>query len=138
MLGYQKLKKKRQTFYPYLRLGVARRPDSFIHCMERIFNDRYDGSSLKQKIAFVDEAKTKISQMHLEIAKQEMFDVSRDTIEFDLLSETQYIDPGKYISLAQLYYKCNIMLFVITEKIQESNIVIPRHSESYLLKKFNR
>lgn len=138
MTNLKKIKKKRQEFYPFLRYGVLKRPDSFIHCLERAFNPRYDRSIYENKLQLVRDAKYLMCKQGLSVGKQELFDMSDANIIMSLQSDDQYLDPGKYVSLAQKYYKCNIMIFVISEKIQESDIVIPRSSQSYLMRHFNK
>jgi hypothetical protein len=138
MSEIKKIKKKRQEFFPFLRYGVLKRPDSFFHCLEHTFNNGYSRGNIDQRIQMVNVAKKNVSNMeYLSIGKQELFDMSDETIRETLQTEDFYIDPGRYISLAQEYYKCNIIIFTISEQEPESDIVIPHTSQSYLIKTLN-
>jgi hypothetical protein len=68
------------------------------------------------------------------IAKQELYDYSDVTIAEFLKDKNQYVDPSLYISLVQIYYGCNIFLYVVDSLNPDGNIVIPHHSQAYLLR----
>lgn len=139
MSGIKKIKKKRQSFFPFLRYGVIKRADSFFHCLEQTFNPNYSKITYDQKIQIVNKSKEEICNMkYLSVGKQELYDMSEETIKETLRTEDFYIDPGRYISLAQEFYKCNIIVFAISEQKQESDIVIPNSSRSYLIKRIDR
>ena len=131
-LGIEKITKSRQTFYPILRYAPLRRPDSFIHCLERAFNPAYPSFTTEEAKEAVMEVRNKWSLLNLAIAKQELYDFSdRETVGV-LLDPNQYIPPENFISLAQMYYDCNIFLYIVDKLHPNGDIVIPRHSQAYL------
>lgn len=133
----KKIKKGKQEFYPILRHGVVGSPDSFLHCMERAFNNKYLMLPQEEKKNRILKIRDELSKLNFSIAKQELYNYSNDEIKKILKDPNSYIDPDCFISLAQQYYDCNIFLFYVTEKSPDGNIVIPKHSQAYLFREID-
>lgn len=131
---YENIQYYDKNILPLLTYGVLHSPDSFIHCLERAFNPEYKTLNLKDKISQVKTIRRKWAGMNFSIAKQELYDFSREDIINLLSSEEHYIDPAMFISLASEYYNCNIFLYEISSKHPHGCVVIPRFSQAYLLK----
>jgi len=130
-LEVKKIIRGRQTIYPVLRHGVMHSPDSFIHCLERTFNNRYVSVNPDDKKNMVMTVRKKMIPL-ISLGRQELYDYSNDDVKRMLEDPTQYIDPLKFISIAEEYYKCNIFMYVISEKSPNGDIAIPNHSQAYL------
>jgi len=134
-LQIEKIAKGRQSIYPFLRHGVLPGPDSFIHCLERTFNMRYTSSVSEDKRKIVMAVRKKIStSSSLILGRQEMYDYTSQTIKDMLLDPQQYIDPKRWVNIISSHYKCNIFLYVVDSQNINGNVVIPNHSQAYLLK----
>jgi hypothetical protein len=139
-LQIEKIKKGRQTIYPFLRHGVLPGPDSFIHCLERAFNARYAASVAEDKRDLVMQIRNTIagsgttSGGPLILGRQELYDFTIDATRTMLLDPQQYIDPRRWVSVMSAHYKCNIFLYVVDSQNPNGNIVVPNNSQAYLLK----
>nr|QBK85592.1 MAG: early transcription factor large subunit-like protein [Marseillevirus LCMAC101] len=132
--GYKNIQYYDKSTPPLLTYGVLHEPDSFIHCLERAFNDDYETLDRKEKLKRVKNIRKAWANMNFSIAKQELYDYSQKDIVKFLKTEENYIDPSMFVSLASEYYKCNIFLYEINNKHPHGCVVIPRFSQAYLLK----
>lgn len=132
-LKLKKASKGKQEFYPILRYGVSETPDSFIHCLERVFNSSYSTMSIKKRGERVMDVRRKIAEWpSFNIGRQEAFDYTDDTIRDILEDSNMYIDPDLFISILQTHYKCNIFLYAVDTDNPNGSVVIPKYSQAYL------
>ena len=132
MLGVEKVTKGNQSFYPYLRFGVMKSPDSFLHCMEAAFEKTYSRMSRDEKTSSVLKVRAAMANGDLEVGRQELYDMKVDEIKKVMLDQAYYIAPETFVSIAQAYYKCNIMIYVVDPDHPDGDIVLPRNSQAYL------
>ncbi len=138
-VGYEKIELKRKVFSPLLRYGVAKGPDSFVHCLERATNKNYDSMNLEEKKIKVKEVLAELSEEsdeYLVVCKQEMYDYTYDEIRDHLRDEDAYINPNMYINIFCKYYDCNIVIFEVNENNPDGKVSIPRYSIVHLSYKF--
>jgi hypothetical protein len=117
------------------RHGVARGPDSFVHCLVKIFDENYDSQNLENKRKIVGKTLKKLSgynDSYFTITKQEMYDYEYSEIKSHLSTKGAYIDPDMYINLFSKHYNCNIVLVKVDEFSEDGDIVIPRHAIVHL------
>ena len=131
--GYKELEKGKQSILPILRYGVIESPDSFLHCLEKAFNARYSSLGKTGMINAVNNVREKMALIDSSVARQELYDYSDNAIRNMLLEKESYLDPGMWVRLAELYYKCNIFIYQISEKYPNGAVVIPRFSQAHLL-----
>lgn len=132
-LKLKKVSKGKQEFYPILRYGVSETPDSFVHCLEKVFNPSYSSLSVKKREEQVMKVRKRISEWpSFGIAKQEAFDYTDDTLRDILNDPNMYIDPDLFVSILQMHYKCNIFLYSVDAENPNGSVVIPRNSQAYL------
>lgn len=136
-LGLKKVIKGKQKFYPILRHGVSETPDSFVHCLEKVFNPKYSSMNSKKQDARVMEVRREVADLPLNISKQETFDYTNDELVNILNDPDRYIDPDLFVSIFQKYYNCNIFLYVVNEENLNGSVVIPRHSQAYLTREID-
>lgn len=135
MSDIKMIKKGKDMVYPIARLGVVPSPDSFIHCMERIFNADYLHRNVADRKYSVSKVRKEIANWsNFSIGKQELYDFTYSETKQYLLEEDSYIDPTMFISLIQKYYKCNIILFKIDKDNPNGAFQLPRYSQAYLMK----
>jgi hypothetical protein len=131
-LGIEKVTRGKQTFYPILRYSVIPSADSIIHCMERAFNPSYVSLTTQEKKALVFGRREELAELNLSVAKQELYDYSRDDIREMLLDENEYLAPELFIGLLQKHYECNIFIYLVDKTHPNGEIVIPHNSQAYL------
>lgn len=137
-MGLKKTRKGKQEFYPILRHGVAETPDSFVHCLERVFNPEYTSYTQKKRNDKVMKVRKTIAESDsFSIAKQEMFDYTEEAIKDILNDSDRYVDPDLFVSIFQKHYKCNIFLYLVNAENPNGAIVIPRHSQAHLQREIN-
>ena len=134
-LGIEKISKGKKTFYPILRFGVFSSPDSFIHCLERAFNEEYIDASLQQRKLLASKVKNKLLENNrFAYSKQELYSLSYKTAMEYLSDSNYYIDPDLWVEAASIYYDCNIFLYKIDSQTPNGEIVIPKYSQAYLFR----
>jgi hypothetical protein len=128
-----------QNIHPILRHSVLQTVDSFFHCLERVFNPSYLYANTETRKRMVTDVRTTIAGWKdFGIAKQELYDYSDESIREMLLDPSYYLAPEEFISLAKKYYKTNIFIYVWDPQDNvDGDIVLPRHSQAYLGKKFD-
>lgn len=134
-LKIEKINKGKQEIYPLLRRGVAQSPDSFIHCVEAAMKPELYSiiPSPEEAKKYIMKVRNDISEkIPLEIGAQELYDMYPEDIRSELLDESAYIAPEKYISILQYYYKCNIFMYVVDEDHPFGEILHPRSKDVYL------
>lgn len=142
-LQIEKITKGKRSIYPFLRHGVLSSPDSFFHCLERIFNPRYISSVAEDKRKIVMTARntmlgTSSTKSNIFISgRQELYNYTQTEIRDMLLDPQQYIDPKRWVGVASAYYECNIFLYVVDSQNPNGNVVIPDNSQAYLLKEID-
>jgi len=136
--GYKEEQRGNKVTVPILRLGVLKSPDSFFHCLEKVFNPRYSSMRKDEREQRIIKVRKEMSMMDYEVAKQQLYDYSDEEIKEELLDIGSYIDPNKWIQLAEEYYKCNIFLYQMDSQHPNGCISIPRSSQAYLSPKFIR
>jgi hypothetical protein len=134
IIGMQKIKKKNQKTYPFLRYGVEATPDSFFHCMERAFGKNYISAdeSNRKKIVMQRREQMAANSRLLAYSKQELFDYSFDQIRGMLLDKNAYLAPEKFVSMAEKEYDKNIIMFKTGPKTPDGEILLPASSGPYL------
>jgi len=137
LINIEDVDRQKEKVFPIMRYGVLESPDSFIHCLERVFNKKYNSSSNTEKIQFVKNVRKELSKMNFAYAKQELYDFSDTDVKNYLLEEKSYIDPSLFVSLLELKYKCNILMFKVNKEYQNGSIQIPRYSKVHLARKIN-
>ena len=131
-LGIEKVTRGKQDFYPILRHGVISAPDSFIHCLERAFNPRYNSLTVQEKKDQVETVRVELANSNLNIGRQELYDYPSFDIKEMLLDPNEYIAPELFVSLVQQYYNCNIFIYVMDTSHPNGDVVIPRNSQAFL------
>lgn len=131
--GYKEIDRNGKMILPILRYGVMDAPDSFLHCLEKAFNSRYTSMNREERIKTVRNVRERMSEMNFAVAKQELYDYSNSDIAEILLSN-DYLDPGYWVRLAEVYYDCNIFLYQRDDEYPNGAVIIPRFSKAYLLR----
>jgi hypothetical protein len=110
------------------RLGMIRDKRSFLHCILWALKDKKYLLSLKNNTYndYLNEIQQKMKEIHPEILKQEMYDVTLKNISARTQNSNIFIDPALFFRLYEEYFQLNI--FVFTKDEQENGIMeIPRH-----------
>jgi hypothetical protein len=128
---------KKESYSPILRYGMRESPDSFIHCLELVFNPEYLDMSLNDREARVMEVKRNLSQLPSEIGKQELFRFNRNDLIAYLNTPDSYISPEVFVELLEFYYRCNIILMVEDKDHPYGDIVLPKTTNVYLTRKMD-
>jgi len=118
--GYDKIYGEKENLYPFQRYGIAPSPNSFLFCMERIFNDNYSLLSparLEEKIKVV---KREMTEMNLELVKQHFPYDNYEYIKKTLLTQI-YFDPNLFKELVEEYYSRKTGLRCAIHIIQSDN-----------------
>lgn len=144
ILGYQRFHKPPDLdIYPVLRHGVLWTPDSFLHCLERAFNNDYVNLDNSQRRERILEVRNEMAEVQFAIAKQELYDYSDAEIRNILGDPLSYINPDMFVTLVQKYYgerigePVQIFLFEVDAEHPDGEIVIPRYSQAYLLREYS-
>lgn len=137
--GVENITYKGEDTLPYIRVGVIHSPDSFIHCLQTAFNKQYVKYNIQDRIDDIMTVRRSIAEDDalLYYGKQELYNYSINDIKKILLDSDQYIDPLLFVSVCELYYGCNIFLYVRNELYPNGNIQIPNHSQVYLQRNKN-
>ena len=136
--GYYNIDDKRKNFTPFVRHGVIRGPDSFVHALEKALNPLYTEVSIHDKKSMVRSTLQKIAKMdNFAIAKQELFDWDDESIRSHLIDPGSYIDPDLFLKMFENYYNCNIILFQVDKQTPGGDLVIPRHNIVHLHRKLD-
>lgn len=134
--------KKKNKHYPYLRYGIVESPHSFILALEAATNfDNYSTTIDSDRGVMVQKA---IEGMVAKFpaGKQELYDISFERLQRNLIKQwsedpNRYLEPSVFVSLAEAYYKVNIVLFTMeTSGFLDDEFLIPRHTEACLPKKY--
>ena len=131
--GYEDINYGTKTALPILRYGVMEAYDSFLHCMERVFNARYVSMKRTERIKAVRTIRDKMSKMNTAIVRQELYDYTDNDIQ-DIMGGDGYLDPGMWIRMAEVYYNCNIFIYQVDEQYPDGAVLIPRFSQAHLLR----
>lgn len=111
--------------YSYKRKGVIMSPTSIKKSLLRaVFLSVLDLNNQT-----VEPSLTELSNFWY-LAKQELYDMTRDEIKAHILDDDMYLDPSMYISLLEGYFRCNIYVF------NKDGMVLPRFKNGYY--KFER
>lgn len=140
LLDYKSIKTKNKISTPFFRLGVVHSPESFVHCLERAFNEEYINLSLQNKHDRVNFVLNKISKEnddYFVVSKQELYDYSYDDVRNYFKKRGAYIDPDMFINIFAIYYNCNIVVFNKNKKYPNGELATPRNSITYLQYKPN-
>jgi hypothetical protein len=131
-------KKKGRDNYPYIRYGVMESPRSFFHCMEVATGSkvyfRAAGDSQKEKV--VDQAIEKMLDFY-PVGAQQFFDEYIGRLKRDLLKNPiSYLEPSKWVTLAEKYYHVNVVLVQNDEEdYLGGEFLYPRASKALLPKR---
>ncbi len=136
--GYEEIEIGKQSVIPVFRFGVISAPDSFLHCLEKVFNPRYSSLNDEKKIQQVIDIRKFLSETNFAVAKQELYDYTDKNIQNILLENNTYIDPRLFIRLVEVYYKCNIFIYQIDNNNPDGTVVTPRFSQAYLRQKIDQ
>ena len=115
----------------YLRYGVHRNVNSFIHCIFVAFQYR-DYILAKDKEQFVSNfRKNLLNYVYPEVLKQEMYDMSYDMIK-EYIQGDYFFDPLLFYRAFEEMFQCNIYITHLNEidrttKKEQSLIYVPRH-----------
>ena len=133
--GYEYIEYFDRKTVPLLCTGVINSSDSFIHCLEYAFNEKYKLSNKIRRIEQVNKVREEWTNMkNYNLAKQELYDYSKEEIKNILSDKQQFIDPSMFISIAENYYDCNIFLYEISEENLNGKVGLPRFSQFYLFR----
>ncbi len=116
-----------------LRLGVVKSPSSFIHCMGRALDPKYIEMDNDKRKKYVEKVRKDIASNNFSVGKQELFDLTNREIKGILIDFKQYLKPRWFVSLVSKYYGCNIFLYTQSSKYPLGDILIPRHTQAYLM-----
>lgn len=104
----------------YYRKGVERTKNSFLSCLLSAFNKSTTNlKRIRERMASREFAAT---------CKQELFDCSVDDIISKLKNENEYLDPKLFLHLLEIYFDCNIFLFVPDDN---GKLILPKHIKGY-------
>ena len=127
--------------YNYYRKGVSTigSPNSFLECCLQLFDKDFQESfgpgveTTRELInEFVIAKRTELAnESNLESIRQENYEYSVEEIRANILDQSNYFDPNRYIKLLENLYKVNIVLFSRIDQ-QDGTYSIPHHSMNYL------
>lgn len=129
--------KNKVKYNPVLRFGVAETLDSFLHCTELAFNEKYELANEDVRSKRVLHLRKKLSKMNFAPARQELYEFSDNHIRSMLLNTKQYIDPQLWVRLTEIYYSkelkqpVNIILFIINNDFPNGDFLLPHHAKVY-------
>jgi hypothetical protein len=135
VLGVPNITYKTNKIPNILTYGVMEGPDSFIHCMERVFNKKYSMMTIdgrKDSVRSVREKLAAIPHKNLGVGRQEIYDIPNTEVAAYLKLPSSYINPDIFIQYIEYHYNCNVFLFEENETYPNGNVVIPKSSEAYL------
>jgi len=115
-----------------LRLGVEMEPDSFLYCVKVATDPSFRVLSEDKRRKRVYKLRTEMASGTFEAGKQEMYDLSDDTIKAVLGTEGRYLDPKMWVSFVASYFRVNIFLYQWDDKHYHGKIVVPRNGKVYL------
>lgn len=118
----------------YYRTGVTRSKSSFIECvMEALAIDEFEDivTDINERTNIVSRKRLKLAELAANgICRQEMYDMSPETIKQYIEDLDEYLDPRLVIRLFEHLYQCKIYLF--TRDDTGSRMILPRHYGNYL------
>lgn len=132
----RELGKNKTMRFPHLKFGVVSSPKSFVHALVAATNfDRYVATPNKEKM--IDRELEKMLDQFFSLGKQQFFDTFSSTVKKDLGNDPQtYIDPSLYVSIAEGYFKVNIILIQTDDgENKEGEFLYPRASLALLPQK---
>lgn len=112
------------------RAGIMETPLSFLHCMERAFNDKYTSLMEDERIELISTIQTEIAdnKAAYPLASQQLYDYTTKGIR-KLLSDTEsFYDPRLVLPLVEARYDCEIYVFEISEIYPNGRIVLGRYN----------
>lgn len=128
----------------YIRKGVHNGKSSFLECvMEAMYEDSDSFNIRTEMIA--ESVNAHLSQQRDKLAtpanaascRQEMYDFTIDDIINAIRNPEYYMDPSMFTSLLEQHFNCNIFVFNRKGIINNANLIIPRHLQSYYKNKRN-
>ena len=121
--------------YMYVRMGVTDSKSSFLEC---VLQGLYKKTGIlkhksdQARIKFINQYRTSlVTNKHLPICRQELYDYTIEQIQDKLNDYDQYFDPKLFVSLLEKIYKCNIYVF------NKNGLVLPRFEKKYFTSKVN-
>ncbi len=123
------------------RIGVVPSPNSFLHCMEKAFNQTYgiikDNSDREEYIKKVRKSLLDYGDK-LNIVKQEMPDYNLKAIKKYIGNTKSFFDPGFFIRLLEYKYDCNIFMYEVNyQKYPRGTVALPNYKITYFMKEID-
>jgi hypothetical protein len=118
--------------YKFIRKGVVRSKNSFLHCvLDAIGDTSLHGSENTEEFeSILYDIRFGFGQIeNAMLCKQELYDSSSDDILKMIGDPDVYLDPKLFVRLLEYTYGCNIILF--TRNSIDGELSLPRHVQGY-------
>ena len=121
--------------YMYVRMGVTDSKSSFLECVLQALYEKTGILKYKSdqaRIKFINQYRTSlITNKHLPICRQELYDYTIEQIQDKLNNYNQFFEPNLFVSILEKIYKCNIYVF------NKNGLILPRFQKKYFSSKIN-
>ena len=121
--------------YMYVRMGVTDSKSSFLECVLQALYEKTGILKYKSdqaRIKFINQYRTSlITNKHLPICRQELYDYTIEQIQDKLNDYDQFFEPNLFVSILEKIYKCNIYVF------NKNGLILPRFQKKYFSSKIN-
>lgn len=112
----------------FIRFGVVRDPNSFLHCLCRALNYQgYKDKKDDEKITLVMNTREMVAkETNPAMLKQELYDYSYDKIKESLFNNELFLDPALFYRAYEEFFRVNIYVFILKDDGKSGNIETPR------------
>jgi hypothetical protein len=122
-------------FDSVLRMGVTaiNARDSILHCLLTIFDKDYRTQKQSQRNEYVNQFRTRLASDDRVFysSSQETYGYGLQELKTIISSADAYVDPRLFAGLLEVYFKCRIVMFTITDDEPGGKFLRPRHNNGY-------
>lgn len=96
-----------------IRRGVNDTPSSVLECI--LYRTFPENLSAADRVKAVRRERARLAALpteRLNVARQEMYNMSEEVFRARLADETEYLDPARYYSLLEAEYKCRLVVLI--------------------------
>lgn len=115
----------------FFRLGTHDRPTSILHSLNHL-----RGGESKSDQQLLEEL-TNFFGDNVNVARQENWNSTNAEILASLSTDTEYIDPRRFIRLLETYFDVNIIVFTKSKKTEDLEIMMPAHKKFHIRYRFD-